>query len=84
VRFKYLSCTITICLAAVNNSDDESDGSEVSELSVGDSNQKEEDAIFIRNLPGTIKFNDLFDLFAKAGRIKVNLNLIENYFHLFL
>ncbi len=84
MRFKYLSCTITICLAAANNSDDESDGSEVSEFSVGDPNQKEEDAIFIRNLPATIKFNDLFDVFAKAGRIKVNLNLIENYFDLFL
>ncbi|CAF2844841.1 unnamed protein product [Rotaria sp. Silwood2] len=57
---------------ATNESNDESDVSSVSEFSIGDSNLKEEDTIFIRNLPATIKFNDLFDLFSKIGRIKVH------------
>ena len=59
----------------VDKSDDESDVSSVSELSVNDNNQKEENAIFIRNLPATVKFKDVFDVFSKVGRIKVCLIL---------
>ncbi|CAF1293167.1 unnamed protein product [Didymodactylos carnosus] len=54
-----------------NASDDENDASSVSEFST-DQNQKEEDAIFVRYLPATVKFNDVFGLFSKVGRIKYN------------
>jgi RNA recognition motif-containing protein len=60
-----------ICLEMVDKSDDESDVSSVSELSVNNNNQKEENAIFIRNLPATAHFKDVFDVFSKVGRIKV-------------
>ncbi len=59
----------------VDKSDDESDWSSVSDLSVDDNNQIEENAIFIRKLPVTVKFNELFDVFSKVGRIKVCLIL---------
>jgi RNA recognition motif-containing protein len=57
----------------VDKSDDESDASSVSEFSVDGNNQIEENAIFIRSLPATVKFNELFDVFSKVGRIKVCL-----------
>ncbi|CAF0727716.1 unnamed protein product [Adineta steineri] len=59
--------------AAAGDSDNESDTVSVSGFSVDGSTQKEEDAIFIRNLPATIKFNDLFDYFSKVGRIKYDV-----------
>jgi RNA recognition motif-containing protein len=68
---------IATCLATAHDSDDESDDiSSVSELSVHDKNEKEENAIFIRNLPVNVKVNDVFDLFSKSGRIKVCLTLL--------
>jgi RNA recognition motif-containing protein len=72
---------IIASLAAVHDSDDESDASNVSESTGVDNNQKEEDAIFIRNLPSTIKFNEIFDVFSKSGRIKVCLTLVSNTRH---
>ena len=57
----------------MDKSDDESDASSVSEFSVDDNNQIQENAIFIRKLPVTVKFNELFDVFSKVGRIKVCL-----------
>jgi RNA recognition motif-containing protein len=62
-------------LAIVDESGDESDTSLVSERSVDDKTQKEENAIFIRNLPVPVKFNDIFDVFKNFGRIKVCLLL---------
>jgi RNA recognition motif-containing protein len=67
---------IIASLAAVHDSDDESDASNVSESAGVDNNQKEEDAIFIRNLPSTITFNEIFDVFSKSGRIKVCLTSV--------
>ncbi len=68
---------IAIFLATAGDSDDESDDvSSVSELSVHDKNEKEENAIFIRNLPATVKVNDVFGLCGKFGRIKVCLTLL--------
>ena len=63
-----------ICLEMVDKSDDESDVSSVPEPSINN-NQKEENAIFIRNLPATIEVKDIVDIFGKAGRIKVCLIL---------
>ncbi|CAM4810830.1 unnamed protein product [Rotaria magnacalcarata] len=55
--------------------DDSDDASSIiSETSTTDNGAKEEDTIYIRNLPATVKFNDLFDLFSKFGRIKFNPN----------
>lgn len=31
----------------------------------------EENAVFVKNLPADIKFNEAFEFFSKAGRIKV-------------
>jgi RNA recognition motif-containing protein len=62
-------------LAIVDESGDESDTPSVTESSAGDKNQKEENAIFIRNLPVPVKFNDIFDVFKNFGRIKVCLLL---------
>ncbi len=73
LRIQRSSCTIAVYLAATNDSNDESDASSVSEFPVGDNNWREEYAIFIRNLPSNIRFNDIFDLFSKIGRIKVCL-----------
>jgi RNA recognition motif-containing protein len=68
---------IAIFLATAGDSDDESDDvSSVSELPVHDNNEKEENAIFIRNLPANVKVNDIFGLFGKFGRIKVCLTLL--------
>ncbi|UJR32902.1 hypothetical protein I4U23_020363 [Adineta vaga] len=52
------------------DSDAESVSSSISETCTDDKNKKEDDAIFIRNLPGNVKFNDVFDFFSKVGRIK--------------
>jgi RNA recognition motif-containing protein len=71
-------------LAIVDESGDESDTPSVTESSAGDKNQKEENAIFIRNLPVPVKFNDIFDVFKNFGRIKVCLLLTyERLFVLF-
>ncbi|CAF0880506.1 unnamed protein product [Rotaria sordida] len=59
---------------ATNEPNDESDASSVSDSPVDDTNHNAEDAIFIRNLPAIVKFNDIFDLFSKVGRIKYNPN----------
>jgi RNA recognition motif-containing protein len=76
---------LIVCLAAAHDCSDDSDGSSISETFAGGINQKEEDAIFIRNLPSTVKFNELLDLFSKVGRIKVCLTYISKKFsmHLF-
>jgi RNA recognition motif-containing protein len=68
-----------IYLVAANESDNESIASTVPEFPSDDAYQKEEDAIFIRNLPSTVKFNDLFDLFSTVGRIKVCLTVLHLY-----
>jgi RNA recognition motif-containing protein len=76
---------LIVCLAAAHDSNDDSDDSSVPETSAGGISQKEEDSIFIRNLPSTVKFNELLDLFSKVGRIKVCLTYISKKFsmHLF-
>jgi RNA recognition motif-containing protein len=68
---------IAIYLETAHDSDEESDVASVSELPVHDNNEKEENAIFIKNLPATVKVNDVFDLFSKSGRIKVCLTLLQ-------
>jgi hypothetical protein len=62
-----------------NDSNDESDTSSGSEFPVDETNQKEEDAIFIKKLPASVKLNDIFEVFSKTGRIKVCLTLSYVY-----
>ncbi|CAF0914547.1 unnamed protein product [Adineta ricciae] len=57
-------------VAVDDDSDAESIISSTSEMCTDDTNQKEENAIFVRNLPANVKFNDVFDFFSKIGRIK--------------
>jgi RNA recognition motif-containing protein len=55
----------------VDDSDEESDSESFPDFGVADSLETKEDAIFIRNLPSTVKVNEIFDVFSEAGRIKV-------------
>jgi RNA recognition motif-containing protein len=67
---------IPIYLARANDSDDENDVASASEPPIHGNNEREENAIFIRNLPVTLNVNDVFDLFSKSGRIKVCFTLL--------
>ena len=60
-----------VLLDAAADSDDDTDSIA---SGVDDNFGQEGDSIFVRNLPNAVKFNEVFDLFAKVGQIRVYLS----------
>ena len=73
ISFSHIAAEAAAAVVGDDDSDAESTISSTSNMCISDTNEKEENTIFIRNLPANVKFNDVFDFFSKVGRIKVNL-----------